>query len=236
MKSHYIYKTIGFGRIYVNKNISKDINHEHHKDDTKSHETKSPLLEQLKAFYDTCKNCKKCKLSEQRTQVVFGDGNPDSRVLFVGEAPGADEDIEGRPFVGKAGKLLTSLLESIGLLRERDYYITNVAKCRPPNNRTPEEEEMIACSYILKQEIKLINPKLIVALGKTAAVGLSGNKQISPTKQRGTFVNVNLKSPVLEPGKKIFVTYHPSFLLRNQSELENFKKDLLMIKELIKNS
>ncbi len=239
MKSDYIYKTIGFDKIYINKNINK-----FHKNNSesldKSQETqnikiKSQLMNELKTFYEACKDCKRCKLSEQRTQVVFGDGNPDSKILFVGEAPGADEDKEGRPFVGKAGKLLTFELESVGLLRERDYYITNVVKCRPKDNRTPEEQEMMSCSYILKQEIKLINPKLIIALGKTAAVGLSGNKQISPTKLRGGFITTNLKSPVLEPGKKIFITYHPSYILRNQNEIRNFREDIAKIKELIKN-
>ncbi|GAB6077874.1 uracil-DNA glycosylase [Hydrogenobaculum acidophilum] len=234
MKGAYIYKSIGFDKIYINKKSSDKEALETKKPITITEPTTSKLLQQLKAFYDTCKDCKKCKLSEQRTQVVFGDGNPDSKVLFVGEAPGADEDVEGKPFVGKAGKLLTFELESVGLLRERDYYITNVVKCRPPSNRTPEEQEMMSCSYILKQEIKLINPKLIVALGKTAAVGLSGNKQISPTKVRGDFILTNFKSPVLEPGKKIFITYHPSYLLRNPPELKNFREDIAKIKQLIK--
>ncbi len=212
----YIYEQIGF------KGISLGYKKE-----------RKDLKGMLKSFYETCKDCKKCKLSEGRTQVVFGDGNPDSGVLFVGEAPGADEDIEGRPFVGKAGKLLTKELESIGLLRERDYYITNVAKCRPPNNRPPEDEEMHACSYILKQEIKLINPRLIIALGKTAAVGLSGTKQISPTKDRGSFIKSTPKSPVLTPGTPIFITYHPSYLLRNPPEINNFREDLKKIKSII---
>lgn len=211
----YIYNEIGFKGFYRNK-------------------TKA-LIEILKAFYDTCKNCKKCELSKNRTQVVFGDGNPESKILFVGEAPGADEDLQGKPFVGKAGKLLTIELESVGLFRKKDYYITNVAKCRPPDNRPPKDEEAQACSYILKQEIDIIKPRLIVALGKTAAVSLSGTKHILPTKHRGTFVYATPKSLVLESGAKIFITYHPSYLLRNMSEIESFRKDLLQIKDILKN-
>jgi len=220
MNSDFIYKSIGFKRIYIAKDKSENVE----KEDTTAF---------LGAFYETCKSCKKCKLSEQRTQVVFGDGNPSTGILFVGEAPGADEDKEGKPFVGKAGKLLTNVLEGIGLLRKRDYYITNVVKCRPPENRTPEDEEMLSCSYILKEEIKLIKPKLIVALGKTAAVGLIGTKQISPTKSRGSFLSSTPKSPVLPAGTKVFITYHPSFLLRNPNELNHFKEDLLKVKTLI---
>lgn len=240
MNSAYIYETIGFDKVYIDKKLSKSVKNNVDNVENKSQEalenhksTASELLQKLRAFYETCKDCKKCQLSEQRTQVVFGDGNPDTGVMFVGEAPGADEDAEGKPFVGKAGKLLTQELERVGLLRQRDYYITNVVKCRPPGNRTPEEQEMITCSYILKEEIKLIKPKLVIALGKTAAVGLSGVKQISPTKVRGGFISANLKSPVLTPGTKIFITYHPSYLLRNPNELKNFREDIMKIKTLI---
>jgi uracil-DNA glycosylase family 4 len=251
MNSTFIYETIGFGKVYIDKKLRESVKNSVDNVENKNQEilnnnfatpyksatiyksTASDLLQQLKAFYETCKDCKKCKLSEQRTQVVFGDGNPDTGIMFVGEAPGADEDVEGKPFVGKAGKLLTQELERVGLLRQRDYYITNVVKCRPPDNRTPEEQEMITCSYILKEEIKLIKPKLVIALGRTAAVGLSGIKQISPTKVRGSFILANLKSPVLAPGTKIFVTYHPSYLLRNPNELSNFREDILKIKNLV---
>jgi len=150
MNSTFIYETIGFGKVYIDKKLRESVknsvdnvenkNQETlnnnsvtiHKSATIYKSTASDLLQQLKAFYETCKDCKKCKLSEQRTQVVFGDGNPDTGIMFVGEAPGADEDVEGKPFVGKAGKLLTQELERVGLLRQRDYYITNVVKCRPP--------------------------------------------------------------------------------------------------------
>ena len=211
MNSAFIYETIGFGKVYIDKKLRESVKNSVDNVENKNQEilnnksatiyksAASELLQQLKAFYETCKDCKKCKLSEQRTQVVFGDGNPDAGIMFVGEAPGADEDVEGKPFVGKAGKLLTQELERVGLLRQRNYYITNVVKCRPPDNRTPEEQEMLTCSYILKEEIKLIKPKLVIALGRTAAVGLSGIKQISPTKVRGSFISANLKSPVLAP-------------------------------------
>lgn len=212
--TEYIYNQIGFKGFYKNKDKS--------------------LKELLKEFYETCKNCTKCELSKNRTKVVFGDGNPDSKILFVGEAPGADEDLEGRPFVGKAGRLLTANLESIGIFREKDYYITNIAKCRPPDNRTPEESEMVSCSYILKKEIELIKPRLIIALGRTAAVGLTGLKNISPTKLRGDFIKSTNKSPVLAPNTNVFITYHPSFLLRNPSQIKNFQEDLAKIKSLIK--
>jgi uracil-DNA glycosylase len=150
-------------------------------------------------------NCTKCQLSENRNKFVFGSGNPDADVLVIGEGPGADEDKQGLPFVGRAGKLLTDILKAIKFSRE-EVYIANIVKCRPPGNRTPLPAEMDTCLPYLKKQIDLIKPKLILCLGLTAAQGLL-KKRESLTKMRGQIFEMS--------GVKIMVTYHPAALLRN---------------------
>src|SRR5204863_7519785 len=162
--------------------------------------------EALAALRADIGDCTRCKLHGQgRTQVVFGVGNPEADLMFVGEAPGADEDVQGIPFVGRAGQLLTKIIESIGLKRE-DVYIANVIKCRPPDNRNPEPDEVAACEPFLFRQIDYIRPKVIVALGTFAARSLlKTDEPIS--RLRGRVFDYR--------GAKLIPTFHPAYLLRN---------------------
>jgi DNA polymerase len=150
--------------------------------------------------------CTRCPLAETRTQVVFGVGDPDADLMFVGEGPGEQEDLQGEPFVGRAGQLLTKMLASVGFDRERDCYIANVVKCRPERNRNPEPDEVAACSPFLMAQIDTIGPHVILALGNFAAQTLLGTKE-GITRLRGK--TYRYRSSVLVP------TFHPAFLLRN---------------------
>lgn len=163
---------------------------------------KATSLEELDSLIN---NCTKCPLHKSRTNFVFGVGNPNADVMVVGEGPGADEDAQGEPFVGRAGKLLNEILKAIHFQRE-EVYIANVVKSRPPGNRTPTAEEMEACVPYLKKQIELIKPKLILCLGLTAAQGLL-KKRDSLTKLRGQIFDYL--------NAKVMVTYHPAALLRN---------------------
>jgi DNA polymerase len=165
------------------------------------------------------KDCTACKLRAGCTQTVFGVGDEDADWLFVGEGPGADEDVRGEPFVGQAGKLLDNMLASIKLKRGNNVYIANIVKCRPPNNRAPEADEVATCLPYLKQQIALIKPKLIVALGKTAATALLG-KEATLGSMRGTFHDFH--------GIPLLVTYHPAYLLRSPAEKAKAWQDLCM--------
>lgn len=159
----------------------------------------------LATLYAQNSDCVKCRLGNRRQHFVFGSGNEHASVLFVGEAPGAEEDEQGVPFVGAAGQLLTKILKAIEFSRE-EVYIANIVKCRPPNNRDPEADEIATCTPILKEQIRLIQPRLICALGRIAAQTLLGT-QASLNHLRGRFHDYN--------GIKVLVTYHPSALLRN---------------------
>ena len=175
----------------------------------------TPELEQLARKVSACQQC---SLHESRTQTVFGVGHPNADWLVIGEAPGADEDKQGEPFVGRAGKLLNSMLLAIGLKREQ-VFIANILKCRPPNNRDPKPEEVIACESYLRQQIELIKPKIILAVGRIAAQNLL--KVDTPIgKMRGNcyeYPDSNL--PVV-------VTYHPAYLLRSPLEKRKVWNDL----------
>lgn len=162
-------------------------------------------LEDLRAFIGECKRCKLC---HGRTNLVFGEGSPKARLVFVGEGPGREEDLAGRPFVGEAGRLLTKIIENgMGLKRE-DVYICNVVKCRPPGNRDPEEDEIGACIPFLKQQLQIISPEVICALGRVSAQSLLG-QGFRITKERGKWFSF-LEIPVMP-------TYHPAYLLRNSA-------------------
>ena len=150
--------------------------------------------------------CQRCKLGRGRKNIVFGEGNPKAEIVFVGEGPGADEDEQGRPFVGRAGQLLTDIIEKGMKIKRESVYICNVVKCRPPGNRNPEKDEIEACSPFLKAQIKAISPKVIIALGKFAASVLAG-REIKITQERGEWFEYE--------GVKVMPTYHPSYLLRN---------------------
>lgn len=166
-----------------------------------------------------CKNCKECILANKRTNVVIGDGNKSSDIMFIGEGPGADEDIQGIPFVGKAGKLMNMAFEGLGIKRQ-DVYIANIVKCRPPENRNPEDEESLSCSKYLESQIKLVNPKIIVLLGNVALKNILG-KDYSITKTRGQIIE--------KDNIKYMPTFHPAALLRDESKKILFWQDLKKI-------
>jgi uracil-DNA glycosylase family 4 len=169
-------------------------------------------------------DCTRCRLSKQgRKQIVFGVGNPKAELMFIGEAPGADEDQQGEPFVGRAGQLLNNMIKAMGLRRE-DVYIANIIKCRPPGNRTPERDECETCSPFLLRQIAAIKPKAIVALGAVAAKTLLAINA-PMTEFRGRWFDFR--------GTKLAVTYHPAFLLRDPRQKKETWKDLQMVmKEL----
>jgi DNA polymerase len=167
--------------------------------------------------------CTKCGLAASRRTVVFGEGSETARVVFVGEAPGEEEDRQGRPFVGRAGKLLDKMIESIGL-RRGDVYICNVLKCRPPGNRDPEPAEVEACKDYLTAQLEAINPLLICTLGKHAYNTLLG-VDARITKIRGRLTDYR--------GIKLLPTYHPSFLLRNQAAMGDAYEDMQKVKGLL---
>ena len=170
-------------------------------------------------------DCTRCKLSKGRQNIVFGSGNPKADLVFVGEGPGADEDEQGLPFVGRAGKKLTEIIEKgMNLNREKDTYICNIVKCRPPGNRDPEKEEIEACNPFLIQQLKAIQPKVVVALGKPAASTLLG-RSVPITKERGTWHDYE--------GFKLMLTLHPAYLLRAYT-VENRKAVHSDMKKVLK--
>lgn len=173
---------------------------------------------------EAVRSCTACVLCRQRKQAVFGVGNEAAPWLFVGEGPGADEDEQGDPFVGQAGKLLDSMLAAIGIARGREVYIANVVKCRPPGNRTPTPEEAAACAPFLDRQIELVRPKLIVALGKTAAMRLLST-EASLGSLRGR-VHRYRETPLV-------VTYHPAYLLRNLPDKAKAWEDLLFARRTL---
>ncbi len=181
----------------------------------------------LAEIRDDIGDCTRCKLHKLgRKQIVFGVGNPDADLMFVGEAPGADEDIQGEPFVGRAGQLLTKIIEAIGLKRE-DVYIANVIKCRPPQNRNPEQDEVDQCEPFLFRQIDRIKPKVIVALGKFAAQSLlRTNDPI--TRLRGR--EFKYRDAILMP------TYHPAYLLRTPSAKREVWQDMKRVRDILNES
>ena len=186
----------------------------------------------LKLIRENLGDCTRCKLHKQgRKQIVFGVGNPRAELMFVGEGPGADEDAQGEPFVGRAGQLLNNMIKAMGIRRE-DVYIANVVKCRPPGNRTPERDECDTCSPFLMRQIAVIKPKVIVALGAVAAKNLLAiNAAMS--ELRGRFYDfmpfgARSSDPSWQ-GAKLAVTYHPAFLLRDPRQKGEAWKDLQMV-------
>lgn len=166
-------------------------------------------------------DCKRCKLHSYRKNIVFGSGNPEAQLVFVGEGPGGDEDIQGKPFVGRAGQLLTKIINSINLARE-DVYIANIIKCRPPQNRNPEPDEIKACEPFLIKQLDAIKPKIICALGTFAAQTLleTGEKISS---LRGRFIPYR--------NSRLIATFHPAFLLRNPQRKRDVWEDMKMIRK-----
>jgi DNA polymerase len=187
-------------------------------------------VQALKVIREDLGECTRCALHKQgRKQIVFGVGNPNAELLFVGEGPGADEDEQGEPFVGRSGQLLTNMIKAMGLSREQ-VYIANIVKCRPPGNRAPEREESNTCSPFLMRQIAAIKPKVVVALGATAAKGLLA-MNAPMTQLRGRFYE--FKPPGMRDldwdGCKLAITYHPAFLLRDPRQKGEAWKDLQMV-------
>jgi len=171
------------------------------------------VIIELEKIADEVRKCRKCEIGYSRTNAVPGEGNPNARIMFAGEGPGADEDAQGRPFVGRAGQLLDKIIAAMGLKRS-DVYIANVLKCRPPENRDPKPEEILNCLPYLQRQIELINPEIIVALGAHAARALlNDNKSIG--QLRGIFHEYY--PGIGKPPIKLMATYHPAYLLRNYS-------------------
>lgn len=186
----------------------------------------TPPLEMAKTLEEVRKelgDCQRCKLHQTRRNLVFGEGNEKATLMFVGEGPGYDEDVQGRPFVGKAGQLLTKIIQSIHLQRE-EVYIANIIKCRPPQNRNPEPDEIQSCQPFLRKQIYAIQPKLICALGAFAAQTLL-KTDAKITGLRGTFFDMG--------GIKVIPTYHPAYLLRNPEKKREVWEDMKQISEWI---
>ncbi len=192
----------------------------------------SDPVKALKIIREDLGDCTRCRLHKQgRKQIVFGVGNPNADLMFIGEAPGADEDQQGEPFVGRAGQLLTNMIKAMGLDREQ-VYIANIIKCRPPNNRTPERDECETCSPFLMRQIATIKPKVIVALGAVAAKTLLAIND-SMSNLRGRWYDFRpAGAPSNDPNwtsAKLAVTYHPAFLLRDPRQKKEAWKDLQMV-------
>ena len=175
--------------------------------------------EGLRLIREEIGDCRRCRLCEKRTQVVFGVGDPEARLMFVGEGPGADEDARGEPFVGRAGQLLTKMIEAMGLQRSQ-VYIANVVKCRPPENRTPLPDEVATCSPFLFRQIAAIRPRVIVCLGTPSAQAVLGTRE-TITRLRGTFREVG--------GVRVMPTFHPAYLLRNPAAKREVWDDLKQV-------
>lgn len=169
--------------------------------------------------------CKKCGLAETRTNVVFGVGNPNSPVLFIGEAPGQNEDMQGEPFVGRSGALLDKMLAAIDLDRNRNIYIGNMVKCRPPENRDPKPDEVNLCIHYLRTQIAILKPKIIVCLGRIAAQYIIDPK-FKVTKEHGQFVS--------KEGALMMGTFHPAALLRNPLQKPEGMEDFFALRDTIK--
>ncbi len=182
---------------------------------TSSEQTNSnEVAAELEKIAEEVRKCRKCDLGSLRTNAVPGEGNPHAHIVFVGEGPGADEDAQGRPFVGRAGQLLDKIIAAMGLKRS-DVFICNVLKCRPPDNRDPRPDEIISCLPYLQNQIELINPEIIVALGAHAARSLLNNN-MSIGQLRGQFHEYY--TGIGKPPIKLMATYHPAYLLRNYSD------------------
>jgi uracil-DNA glycosylase len=177
----------------------------------------------LESIREDIGDCTRCKLHEHRRTIVFGEGNPNASLVFVGEGPGAEEDATGRPFVGRAGQLLDKIIEAIGFKRE-DVYIANIVKCRPPGNRTPERDEVETCEPFLFRQLMLIRPRVIVALGSPAFQCLLRTKE-SITRARGEWREWN--------GIKLMPTFHPAFLLRSPDKKREVWEDMKKVRDFL---
>jgi len=193
---------------------------------TQNMQSNYQLPNSLESLKNIVLNCHLCQLSKTRNKVVFGEGNPNAKLMFIGEGPGANEDNTGKPFVGRAGDLLTKIVENVLELKREDIYISNIVKCRPPQNRVPTEAEANECMPYLLKQIDIISPSIIVTLGSTAYKYLT--KDTTPiSKIRGEIINYN--------NIKLIPTFHPSYLLRNPSAKKFVFYDMKKVKNLLKN-
>ena len=177
------------------------------------------MYDDLEELEEEAKQCKKCKLCQNRNNVVFGTGNKQADLMFIGEGPGADVDMQGVPFVGKAGKLMNMAFEAIGLNRD-EVYIANIVKCRPPSNRNPQDDEAMACLNYLRNQVILVKPKIIVLLGSVALKNILG-KEYGITASRGKWIE--------KKGILYMPTWHPAALLRDETKKIDFIKDLQQV-------
>ncbi len=184
-----------------------------HESTTDNRQPTTDLLGELQRIVSACE---KCRLSKSRTQVVYGVGNPNADLMFIGEAPGRDEDLQGEPFVGRAGQLLTDIIKAMKMTRD-DVYIANVIKCRPPENRNPEQDELDACRPHIRRQIEIIQPRVIVTLGRFALQSLT-EKAYAISDVRGKWLD--------HDGIKVMPTYHPAYLLRNPSAKKEVWADM----------
>lgn len=182
------------------------------------------MYETLNDINEDVKKCSKCKLCSTRHNTVFGSGNENAKIMFIGEGPGADEDAQGLPFVGKAGKLMNQAFLGLGIKRD-DVYIANIVKCRPPNNRNPEKDEAVACMDYLRSQVMIIKPKIIVLLGNVALKNILG-EEYGITASRGKWVE--------KKGILYMPTFHPAALLRNENLKINFWNDLKLVIDKLK--
>ena len=181
------------------------------------------MYETLEELKNSIKNCNKCKLCNERNNIVFGVGNENADIMFIGEGPGADEDAQGIPFVGKAGQLMNKAFEGLGIKRE-EVYIANIVKCRPPQNRNPEKDEVESCINYLRNQVMIIKPKIIVLLGNVALKSVLG-EEYGITRARGNWIE--------KKGIWYMPTFHPAALLRDESKKIDFWNDLKKVKEKI---
>ncbi len=179
------------------------------------------MFETWEELEESIKGCNKCKLCKTRQNIVFGEGNKNAKIMFIGEGPGADEDRQGEPFVGKAGKLMNLAFDALGIKRE-EVYIANVVKCRPPSNRNPEDDEAFACLNYLRNQVMLVKPEIIVLLGSIALKNILG-KEYGITASRGKWIE--------KKGIMYMPTWHPAALLRDESKKIDFIKDLKLVME-----
>lgn len=222
-----LYRELGFEYLPLKKEdvesfLKKSASHEVDPAPQLKEETTGPpgnKSDGLKGLRGNIGDCKRCKLSENRNNVVFGEGSPGADIMFIGEGPGREEDLQARPFVGKAGKLLTNLIVKLGLKRE-NVYIANIIKCRPPYNRNPEEDEVAACRSFVEEQIGIIKPKVIVCLGRIATQALLKVK--TPiSRMRGNFFQYS--------GIPVMPTFHPAYLLRNPKDKWLTWEDMQMV-------
>jgi uracil-DNA glycosylase len=196
-------------------------------DEPRSKDAKIPIIQpqdvSLEAIREDIGECIRCKLHEHRTHIVFGEGDPNAKIVFIGEGPGADEDATGRPFVGRAGQLLDKIIAAIGLKRE-EVYISNIVKCRPPGNRTPERDEVATCEQFLFRQLALIRPSVIVALGSPAFQTLIRTKE-TITRARGEWREWN--------GIMVMPTFHPAYLLRSPEKKREAWEDMKKVRDYL---